>query len=125
MGSVPSLLAGQGLAEMNYPFHALEGVSQDHRGRGGGSLHNKGGLHATANVGLAIVGVAARNVELLNVGFALIAKLVLHRNGVLVYALRDAILLEDDIVRATLADLDLVGNEDELSAVGAHLHRPH
>ena len=60
-------------------------------------------MHARATVRLAVVGVIARNVELHDKGFALLAKLIInHRDTFLIDASRDAFLVEDYIVGSAL-----------------------
>jgi len=88
-------------------------------------------VHSCAAVGLAVVGVVALRVELHYKGIALIAKLILHRDFLLRYACRDGILIEDDIVGATLVvdpldgvtrtDRSLGREELESSTIGTHI----
>ena len=53
-------------------------------------------------MGFAVVLVLAGLVELHGEGVSLLAKLVVHGDLFLVYSSRDGILVEDDIVGATL-----------------------
>jgi len=92
----------------------------------------EGSVHASAAVGLAIVGVVALGVELLGERRTLLTQLAIHRDGLLGNAVGDGLLVEDDVVGAALvvgprdgvagADRELVGLEDELASVRAHLH---
>lgn len=94
-------------------------------------LNNKGGLHAGTAVRFAVVGVRSGGIEAHLEGVSGLAKLVVHGDLLLVDAIGDGILVEDDVVGSSLvvdpldsvslADSDPGRLEDKKSRVGSHL----
>mmetsp|Transcript_46192 Transcript_46192/g.55981 ORF Transcript_46192/g.55981 Transcript_46192/m.55981 type:complete len:231 (+) Transcript_46192:164-856(+) len=89
-------------------------------------------FHTRAAVGLTVVGVRARSVELPSKGLTLFAELLIHRDCLLRHAIRDAVLVEDNIVWATLivdpsdgvalANRNLRRDERQQSRIAPHLN---
>jgi len=65
-------------------------------------LNNKGGLHAGTAVRFAVVGVRSGGIEAHLEGVSGLAKLVVHGDLLLVDAIGDGILVEDDVVGSSL-----------------------
>mmetsp|Transcript_21555 Transcript_21555/g.50684 ORF Transcript_21555/g.50684 Transcript_21555/m.50684 type:complete len:256 (+) Transcript_21555:105-872(+) len=95
-------------------------------------LNNKGGLHAGTAVRFAVVTIGSGGIEFHFKGVSRLAELVVHGNLLLIDAIRDVVLIEDNVVGSSLvvdpldsvslADSDLGRLEDKKSGVGSHLN---
>ena len=65
-------------------------------------LDNKGGLHAGTAVRFAVVAIGSGGIEAHLEGVSRLAELVVHGDLLLVDAIRDVVLVEDDVVGSSL-----------------------
>lgn len=65
-------------------------------------LNNKGGLHAGTAVRFAVVTIGSGGIEFHFEGVSRLAELVVHGNLLLIDAIRDVVLIEDNVVGSSL-----------------------